>query len=54
MELYTSFNRVKILSAATMEIHKTGHLHYYVVETKLIPTTFRGKDATGTKICTAV
>jgi hypothetical protein len=50
MELYRSFNRDKILSAA----NKISHLHYYMVETKLIPTAFRRKEAIGTKICTAV
>jgi len=54
MELYASFNRDKILSAATMEIDTKLVIFIIVVETKLIPTAFRRKDAIGTKICTDV
>jgi hypothetical protein len=54
MELHTSFNRDKIISAANMQRHKISYLHYYMVETKLIPPAFRRTEATGTKICTAV
>jgi hypothetical protein len=55
MEPYKGVDRINIFTAANVKINtKIGHLHYYMVETKLIPTAFRCKEAIGTKTCIAV